>query len=71
MLTKVNGTDFLRDSNNMALINNNTVELEAYKSRRNQMIRQKEEMDKIKSEMSSVKEDLSEIKKLLIQVLEK
>jgi hypothetical protein len=71
MLTKVKGTDFLRDSNNMALINNNATELEAYKTRRQQMIRQKEEIDSIKEEISSVKSDISEIKQLLLKALDK
>lgn len=71
MLSKVKGTEFLRDSDNMALINNNALELEAYKSRRNQMKMQKKEMDEMKTEISSVKQEISELKNLLIEALNK
>lgn len=71
MLAKVRGTEFLRDTDNLALINNNITELEAYKTRRLQMIRQKEEIDSIKEEISSVKSEISEIKQLLLKALEK
>lgn len=71
MLTKVKGTDFVRDSSNMALINNNIAELEAYKSRRNQMAKQKEEINLLKSEISSVKQDIFEMKELLLKILDK
>lgn len=68
---KVEGTDFLRDPNNMSLINNNIGELEQYKLKRKLLKQQREEMDDIKSEISIVKEDVEQIKQLLLQILEK
>ena len=71
MLSKVKGTEFLRDTDNLALLNNDINGLEAYRSRRQQMIKQKEEIDSLKGEISSVKSEISEIKQLLLKALDK
>lgn len=67
---KVEGTDFIRDTNNMSLINSNINEFEQYKQKRKMMIQTRQELDDLKEEISGVKSDISDIKNLLIQLIE-
>lgn len=67
---KVEGTCFVRDIENMSLINNNKGELEQYNLKRNIHLKQSQEIKDIKNEVSSMKEDISQIKELLIKMLD-
>ena len=62
-LVRIQGTDFIRDTSNMSLINNNIDELEQYKLRRKILQQQRQEIDEIKIEVY-------DIKKILLQMLE-
>ena len=62
-LVRIQGTDFIRDTSNMSLINNNIDELEQYKLRRKILQQQRQEIDEIKTEVY-------DIKKILLQMLE-
>ena len=71
MLVKVTGTNFVRDTTSMALMNKDTSGLEEYKMKRKMMANQKEEINTIKAEIDSIKSDVSEIKTLIQQLLNK
>jgi len=71
MLVKVSDSNFVRDTNSMALLNKDTSGLEEYKMKRKMMATQREEINTIKQEMNSIKSDVSDIKLLLKQLLEK
>jgi hypothetical protein len=70
-LIKIPGTNFVRDTESMALINKDTDGLEEYKIKRRLLSTQKEEINKVKYEIESIKEDMSDIKQLLIKLLDK
>lgn len=69
-LLEVKGTDFLRDTSNKALLNNNYTELEQYKIKRKLFKKQESEIGDIKEEISELKDDISLIKNLLLKTLE-
>lgn len=66
---QVTGTNMIRDTSNMSLINTDKNELEKYLNRRNFLLQQKGEINNIKEEIKELKSDISEIKQLLIQSL--
>ena len=65
---KVEGLEMVRDMSNMALINNNSSELQGYMNRRKFLKEQKNEINTIRQEVSDLKNDISQIKELLIQL---
>ena len=71
MLIKVNGTNFVRDTNSMALINKDVNGLEEYKMKRRMLQNQKEEINNVKSEVAEIREDMNEIKSLLLKLIGK
>jgi len=71
MLVKVTDSNFVRDTQSMALLNKDSTGLEEYKMKRKMMATQREEINTIKQEMNSIKSDVSDIKLLLKQLLEK
>lgn len=71
MLVKVTDSNFVRDTNSMALMNKDSSGLEEYKMKRKMMATQREEINTIKQEMNSIKSDVSDIKLLLKQLLDK
>ena len=71
MLVKVTGTNFVRDTNSMALMNKDINGLEEYKMKRKMMATQREEINTIKAEIDGIKSDVSEIKSLMQQLLNK
>lgn len=70
-LVRIPGTDFVRDTESMALINRDVNGLEEYKTKRRLLSNQKEEINKVKHEIEAIKDDMSEIKQLLIKLLDK
>ena len=71
MLVKVTGTNFVRDTNSMGLINNNTAEKNEYYNKLNIIARQKGEINMMKSDINELKSDMQEIKQLLVQLIGK
>jgi hypothetical protein len=69
MLLPIEGTHYVRDVRNRAIINKDSAGLEDYKMKRKLLMTQQEEINKVKTEMNSVKTELTEIKELLKQVL--
>jgi len=70
-LVQIPGTDFVRDTESMALINRDVNGLEEYKTKRRLLSTQKEEINKIKYEIDDIKQDMNDIKQLLIKLLDK
>ena len=65
---KIEGTEMLRDTSNMSLINKDKSELEGYLNKRKAMMEQKREINNIRNEVLELKSDISQIKELLIQL---
>lgn len=61
----------LRDTESMALINQDTTGLQEYYAKRNRLAIEKEQINTIKTEVQSLKDDVNDIKQLLNQILEK
>lgn len=68
---KVPGTNLVRDTNSMGLVNNDVNGLEEYKTKRRLLKNQKEEINRVKSEIKDVKDELQEIKSLMLRLLDK
>jgi hypothetical protein len=71
MLVKVNGTNFVRDTNSMVLINTDVKEKNDYLAKVKMLSNQKEELSKVRNEIDSIKEDMNDIKQMMKQLLEK
>jgi len=71
MLVKVNGTNLVRDTSSMALINTDMESKNDYYSKLRMLKIQKEEINIVKSEIENVKQEMAEIKGLMIKLLEK
>lgn len=71
MLVKVNGTNFVRDTETMVLINKDTNGLEEYKMKRRMVEVQKQEINNVKSEVAEIRENMNEIKMLLVKLIGK
>jgi septal ring factor EnvC (AmiA/AmiB activator) len=69
MLVKVNDSNFVRDTNSMALLNTDSSAKEEYLMKSRLIKSQKEEISKINNEISSLKTDISDIKSMLVQIL--
>ena len=70
-LVPIPGTTLVRETNSMALINQDKNGLEQYLKKRHLMEVQKEEINKVKSEIVDIKNDVQEIKQLMLQLLNK
>lgn len=70
-LVPIPGTTLVRETNSMALINQDKNGLEQYLKKRHLMEVQKEEINKVKSEIADIKDDVQEIKQLMLQLLNK
>jgi len=70
-LVRVTGTNLVRDTRSMALMNTDINEKNEYYSKIRMMKTQKEEINKINSEINSLKDDLGEIKQMMKQLLDK
>ncbi len=68
---KIPGTNYVRDTKTMALINNDENARNEYYSKVQMMKVQKQEINNVKFELDGVKEDMNEIKLLLKALLEK
>lgn len=70
MMVKIPGTNFVRDTDNMALINRDISGFEDYKMKRRMLETQKNEINTVKCEIANIKNDMAEIKQLMIKLLE-
>jgi hypothetical protein len=70
MLVKVQNSNFIRDTNSMALLNTDINAKNDYISKVRLIQSQKEEINTVKSEIESLKNDMADIKKLMLKLLE-
>jgi hypothetical protein len=70
-LVKVTGTNYIRDTKSMALINTDDTSRNEYYTKVKLLKTQKDEINKVKSEIDTIKGDMLEIKSLLYKLLEK
>ncbi|CAB4221978.1 hypothetical protein UFOVP1655_3 [uncultured Caudovirales phage] len=71
MYVEVVGTDFIRDTNSMAIINTNDNAKNEYYNKVKLLTTQKQELNTVKSEIDNIKNDISEIKQLMLAILNK
>jgi hypothetical protein len=71
MLVKVTGTQYVRDTESMALINTDNEAKNEYLAKVRLLKTQKDEINTVKEEIASIKDDMSEIKQLMLQLLDK
>lgn len=71
MLVKVNNSNFIRDTESMALISTDIAAKNDYISKVNLIKNQKEEINKVKSEIDSIKNDVNDIKIMIKQLIDK
>ena len=70
-LVKVNGTNYIRDTQSMAIMNTDTAARDEYYDKVRILNNQKSEINKVNQEINQIKSDMSEIKDLLKQLLTK
>ena len=71
MLVKVTGTNLVRDTNSMALINTDNESKNEYYNKLRMMKIQKEEINMVKTEIETIKQDMADIKSMMVKLLEK
>jgi hypothetical protein len=71
MFVKVTGTNFIRDTESMALMNTDDMAKNEYLSKVRMLKTQKDEINTVKAEIANIKEDMGEIKQLMLQLLDK
>ena len=71
MLVKVTGTNFVRDTGSMGLINNDDSARNEYYSKVRMLKTQKDEINTVKAEIAGIKEDMNELKQLMLKLLER
>ena len=69
MFVKVNGTNFVRDTDTMVLLNKDVNGLEEYKIKRRMIETQTTQINNVKSEVAELREDMGEIKALLLKLI--
>lgn len=64
-------TDFIRNEDSKALINNNKAAFDAYKKNRNIRLKQKNEINIMKEEIKVLTKEVKDIKKLLMSWIDR
>lgn len=70
-LVKVQDSNFVRDTNTRALINQDYAARDEYFAKAKMLSANKSEINKLNGEMSELKAEMSEIKELMKQLLAK
>jgi hypothetical protein len=71
MLVNIPGTNLMRDTESMALINLDNTEKNEYYSKLKLLQNQKEQINTVKEEINGLKDEIGDIKQLLKQLLDK
>jgi len=71
MLVRVTGTNFVRDTNSMAIMPTDNLEKNEYMAKLRLVKSQKEEINTLKQEINSIREDVVDIKNLLRELIVK
>jgi hypothetical protein len=70
-LVRVTGTNFVRDTNSMAILPTDNTEKNEYYNKLRVIKSQKEEINRLKTEINGIRSDVGEIKGLLQQLIGK
>jgi hypothetical protein len=70
-LVRVTGTNFVRDTKSMAIINTDENTRNEYYAKARMLKTQKEEINTVKEEIAGIKNDMNEIKQLMLKLIEK
>jgi hypothetical protein len=70
-LVKVTGTNFIRDTKSMAIMNTDVNEKNEYYNKVKLLRAQKEQINKMNSEIAELKNDIGEIKSLIRLLIDK
>ena len=70
-LVRVTGTNLMRDTTTMALINTDEASRNDYHEKLRMIKMQKNEINTIKTEMIGIKNDITELKNLMLKLLDK
>jgi hypothetical protein len=65
-LVKVTGTNFVRDTKSMVLMNTDDAAKNEYIVKSRMLTTQKEEINSVKTEIETLKDDIREIKEMLM-----
>ena len=71
MLIQIPGTNLIRDTESMALINRDKSGLEDYLNKRRFLSSQKDEINRVKADVADIKKDISDVKQLILQLMDK
>jgi len=71
MLVKVNNSNFVRDTDSMAIMSLDNTEKIEYFNKVKLLQSQKKEINNVREEIDDLRNDLSDIKQMLIQLLDK
>jgi hypothetical protein len=71
MYVKVTGTNFVRDTNSMAIINTDVNDKNEYYNKVKLLSLQKQEINTLKDEIDIIRSDMSEIKQLMVALINK
>jgi uncharacterized coiled-coil DUF342 family protein len=70
-LVKVNNSNFVRDTQSMALMNTDDNARNEYYSKVRMLKTQKDEINTVKQEIDGIRNEMSEIKQLMLKLIEK
>jgi hypothetical protein len=70
-LVKVNNSNFVRDTQSMALMNTDDTARNEYYSKVRMLKTQKDEINTVKQEIDGIRNEMSEIKQLMLKLIEK
>jgi len=71
MLVKVKDSNFVRDTESMALINIDSASKDEYYAKVRLINTQKQDINRVNEEIAGLKSELGEIKQLLLQITSK
>jgi hypothetical protein len=71
MLIPIPGTNLIRDTESMALLNADVNEQNEYYAKVRLIQNQKQEINNVRSEIQDVRDELQEIKQLMLKLLDK
>ena len=71
MLVKVNNSNFVRDTESMAIINLDNSEKIEYYNKVKMIQNQKNQINNVREEIDELRSEISDIKQLLIQLIDK
>ena len=69
MLVKIDGANYVRDTNSMAIMPIDSSEKNEYYAKVQMMKLQKTEINSLRQEINNIKSDVGEIKSLLCQLI--